>query len=207
MSSKQARHRRRWRLGATIILAVLTAGAVAAGATGAGAATIRPTRSVTVQDPIDADDPRADLRGATVSVSRDHQLLTVTAQLEQPTSPTSENWWRGLSLPRGGISWGLNSDPASGEWQYVAELRGDPVLGAYGYVERRQGGGSQVVCRANASFDGTSYRLRFPTGCIGDPERVRFGAYVQLYDDSASGIIGGDYAPAWAELSDWLSLR
>jgi hypothetical protein len=207
MPSKQSRQRRRRRLAATTILAVLTAGVVATSATGAGATVVRPARSVSVQDAVDADDPRADLRSATVSVSRNRRLLTVTAHLEQPTSPTSQNWWRGLSLPRGGISWGLNSDPASGDWSYVAELRGDPVLGAYGYVERRQDGTSQLACRAKASFDGTRYQLRFPASCIGNPDRVRFTAYAQLYDDAGAGIIGGDYAPAWAELSDWLSIR
>jgi hypothetical protein len=43
--------------------------------------------------------------------------------------------------------------------------------------------------------------------CIGSPERVRFTAYGQLYHDSGSGIIGGDYAPGWGELSGWLNLR
>jgi hypothetical protein len=49
--------------------------------------------------------------------------------------------------------------------------------------------------------------VRFPVTCIGSPERVRFTAYVQLYNDTADGIIGGEYAPAWAELSPWLRLR
>ena len=51
------------------------------------------------------------------------------------------------------------------------------------------------------------YQLRFPASCIGNPDRVRFTAYAQLYDDAGAGIIGGDCAPAWAELSDWLSIR
>jgi hypothetical protein len=210
MPTNQGGQRRRGRLAATTILAVLTAGALAAGATGAGAApaaSVRPLRSVTVHDQLDADDPRADLRSATVARSRDRRYLTVIARFEQPTSPTSGNWWSGTSLPRGGISWGLNTDPASGEWHHVAELRGDPVLGAYGYVAKRVGGTDQVTCRANASFDGTSYRMRFPTSCIGGPDRLRFTAYGQLYHDSGMGIIGGDYAPAWAEFSDWLVLR
>ena len=68
-------------------------------------------------------------------------------------------------------------------------------------------GSLQPVCRANASFDGTAYRLRFPVRCIGSPERLRFTAYAQLYHDSGEGIIGGDYAPAWVEFSNWLALR
>jgi len=42
--------------------------------------------------------------------------------------------------------------------------------------------------------------------CIGSPERLRFTAYVQLYNDTADGIIGGEYAPAWDEFSAWLNL-
>ena len=82
-----------------------------------------------------------------------------------PTSPTSQNWWFGSSLPWGGITWGLNTDPTTTEWQYVAELRGDPVMGAYGYVAKQVNGAYQLTCRANASFDGASYRVRFPVGC------------------------------------------
>jgi hypothetical protein len=203
MPTSQRRHRR---LVTTTILAVLTAGALAAGASAAGATSVRPLRSVSVQDPLDTGDAIADLRSATVAVSRDRQHLTVSARFEQPTSPTSQNWWFGSSLPRPGISWGLNTDPASGEWPYVAEFRADPVMGAYGYVARRTGS-DQLACRANASFDGTTYRLRFPVRCIGSPERVRFTAYAQLYNDNADGIIGGDYAPGWGEFSGWLNLR
>jgi hypothetical protein len=47
-------------------------------------------------------------------------------------------------------------------------------------------------CRVAGSFDGATYRMRFPVGCIGSPERVRFTAYVQLYNDTADGIIGGE---------------
>ena len=166
--------------------------------------------SVTVQDPAEFDDPRADLRSATLAASHDGRVLTVSATLQQPTSPTTPNWWRGLSLPRPGITWGLNTDPTSGDWQYVANLRGDPDLGAYGFVERRPGGASQVVCPADASFDGSTYWLRFLTSCLGNPARVRFAAYVQLYDDSGSDIIGGDYAPDPGDLgmdfSDWLTI-
>jgi hypothetical protein len=202
---------RRRRLVTTTVLAALTAATLAAGASAATASSAsgvrRPLRTVTVQDPLDTGDAIADLRSASVAVSRDRRHLTVTARFEQPTSPTSQNWWFGSSLPRGGITWGLNTDPASGDWPYVAELRGDPVLGAYGYVARQVNGAYQLACRATASFDGTSYRVRFPVSCIGSPERVRFTAYGQLYHDSGSGIIGGDYAPGWGELSGWLSLR
>ena len=87
---------RRRRLVTTTVLAVLTAGALAAGAAAAGAAPAtaarRPLRAVTVQDPRDADDPRADLRSATVALSADQRFVTVSAQLYQPTSPTTEKW-------------------------------------------------------------------------------------------------------------------
>ena len=202
---------RRRRLVTTTVLAVLTVGALAAGATVAGASPAtgvrRPLRAVTVQDPLDTGDAIADLRSASVAVSRDLRQLTVTARFEQPTSPTSQNWWFGSSLPRGGITWGLNTEPGSTDWQYVAELRGDPVMGAYGYVAKQVNGTYQLSCRAVASFDGTSYRVRFPARCIGGPEQLRFTAYGQLYHDSGSGIIGGDYAPGWGEFSDWLTLR
>ena len=99
-----------------------------------------------MQDPRNSGDPRADLRTATVALSADKRYLAVSAQLYQPTSPTTENWWRGTSLPRPGIT-------------------------------------------------------------FGSPERVRFTAYVQLYNDTADGIIGGEYAPTWDEFSPWLSLR
>jgi len=202
---------RRRRLVTTTVLVVLTAGALAAGATVAGASPAtgarRPLRAVTVQDPLDTGDAIADLRSASVAVSRDLRHLTVTARFEQPTSPTSQNWWFGSSLPRGGITWGLNTDPSSTDWQYVAELRGDPVLGAYGYVAKQVNGAYQLTCRADASFDGTSYRVRFPVRCIDGPDGLRLTAYGQLYHDSGSGIIGGDYAPGWGELSDWLKLR
>jgi nitroreductase len=202
---------RRRRLVTTTVLAVLTAGTLAAGAAAAGAAPAtaarRPLRAVTVTDPLDTGDAIADLRSASVAVSPDLRHLTVTARFEQPTSPTSQNWWFGSSLPRAGITWGLNTDPGSTDWQYVAELRGDPVMGAYGYVAKQVGGAYQLTCRAAASFDGTSYRVRFPVGCIGGPDSLRFTAYGQLYHDSGEGIIGGDYAPGWGELSDWLRLR
>jgi hypothetical protein len=199
--------KRRRRLLTTTVLAALTVGALAAGSTAAGAASVRPLRSVSVQDPLDTGDAIADLRAASVAVSRDGQYLTVSARFEQPTNPTTQNWWFGASLPRPGISWGLNTDPASTEWHHVAEFRADPVMGAYGYVARYVSGSPQLVCRANASFDGTTYRMRFPVRCIGSPERLRFTAYAQLYHDSGEGIIGGDYAPAWGEFSRWLALR
>ena len=157
---------------------------------------------------MDANDRRADLRSATVAVSPDGSVVTVSAQLYQPTSPTSENWWRGTSLPRPGIVWGLNTDPAGRAWDYTAHLRGDPDLGTYGFVAYRgQLGHDEPRCRVAGSFDGTTYRMRFPVRCIGSPERLRFTAYVQLYDDAGTGIIGGEYAPGWDELSGWLTLR
>jgi hypothetical protein len=202
---------RRRRLVTTTVLAALTAATLAAGATVAGASpattTHRPLRTVTVQDPLETGDAIADLRSASVAVSRDRQYLTVTARFEEPTSPTSQNWWFGSSLPRGGITWGLNTVPATTDWQYVAELRGDPVMGAYGYVAKQVNGSYQLTCRANASFDGTSYRVRFPVRCIGGPASLRFTAYAQLYHDSGMGIIGGDYAPGWGEFSPRLNLR
>ena len=140
-------------------------------------------------------------------MSRDRRYLTVSARFEQPTSPTSQNWWFGASLPRPGITWGLNTDPASTEWQRIAEFRADPVMGAYGYVAKYVSGTPRLVCRANASFDGTTYRLRFPVRCIDSPERLRFSAYAQLYHDSGEGIIGGDYAPDFGRFSGWLPLR
>jgi hypothetical protein len=202
--------RRRRRLVTTILVA-LTAGALAAGAGVAGAsqataAARRPLRAVTVQDPLDTGDAIADLRSASVALSPDRRSLTVSARFEEPTDPTSQNWWFGASLPRGGVTWGLNTDPASTDWQYVAELRDDPVMGAYGYVARQVGGSYRLTCRASASFDGASYRLRFPVRCIGSPDRLRFTAYGQLYADG-EGIIGGDYAPGWGEFSRWLALR
>ena len=201
-------HHHRRRLVATTVLAVLTAGALAAGATAAGAVAARPYRSVTVQDPVDSSDPRADLRSASVSVSRDRRFLTVSARLEQPTSPTTENWYRGLTLPRAGISWGLNTDPSGRMWDYVAQLRGDPDLGTYGYVAYRGAlDHDEPRCRVSGSFDGTTYRMRFPVRCIGSPEQVRFTAYIQLYDDAGTSIIGGEYAPGWDEFSGWLALR
>ena len=199
--------KRRRRLVITTILAALTVGALAAGSTAAGAASVRPLRSVSVQDPLETGDAIADLRSASVAVSRDRRYLTVSARFEQPTSPTSRNWWFGASLPRPGISWGLNTDPASTEWQRIAEFRADPVMGAYGYVAKYVSGTLRPVCRATASFDGTSYRLRFPVSCIGSPEQLRFSAYAQLYHDSGEGIIGGDYAPEFGEFSGWLNLR
>jgi hypothetical protein len=127
MPTSQRRHRR---LLTITVLAVLTAGALAAVANVAGASEAtgvrRPLLAVTVQDPMDPGDPRADLRSATVAVSHDRQFVTVSAQLYQPTSPATENWWRGTSLPRPGIVWGLNTDPAGRAWDYTAQLRGDP---------------------------------------------------------------------------------
>ena len=203
--------RRRRRLVTTTMLAVLTAGTLAAGASVAGASQatgVRPLRAVTVQDPMDTSDPRADLRSATVAVSQDRQFVTVSAQLYQPTSPTTENWWRGTSLPRPGIVWGLNTDPTGRAWDYTAHLRGDPDLGTYGFVAYRgQLDHDEPRCRVAGSFDGATYRMRFPVHCIGSPERLRFTAYIQLYSDTADDIIGGEYAPAWDEFSPWLNLR
>jgi hypothetical protein len=165
------------------------------------------TPLVEVQDKADAPDPRVDLRHASLTLSRDKRTVVVTARLQQPTSPTTPNWWLGHSLPRPGIAWGLNFD-GSGRWEYVANLRGDPNMGAYGFVERGQEDPSQVVSLASASFDGGEYRLQFPTSCFGGiPTRIRFTAYVQLYDDSGEGgILGSDYAPAWDTFSDWFTV-
>jgi hypothetical protein len=203
--------RRRRRLVTTTVLAALTVGALAAGATVAGAspasATRRPLRAVTVQDPPDTGDLKADLRSATVAVSQDRQFVTVSAQFYQPNSPTTVNWWRGTSLPRPGIVWGLNTDPSTQLWDYTVHLRGDPDLGTYGFVAYRANmDHDEPRCRVAGSFDGTTYRMRFPVRCIGSPERLRFTTYMQLYNDNADGIIGGDYAPAWGELSPWLNL-
>jgi hypothetical protein len=208
MPTSQDRRRRR-RLATTTLLAVLTVATLAAGASGAGAApTADRARSVSIQDPPDVADPRIDLRAATAAVSRDGRFVTVTATLEQPTSPTTENWWRGYSLPRAGISWGFNVDPASISWRYRAEFRGDPVLGPYGYVALEPADSpEQVTCRVTPSFDGASYRMRFPVSCLGNPARVRFGVVVQLYDETGTDILGGDIAPEIDEVSDWLVLR
>jgi hypothetical protein len=51
-----------------------------------------------------------------------------------------------------------------------------------------------------------------PPGCGSrdlhrQPRAGPLHAYVQLYNDTADGIIGGEYAPAWDEFSPWLSLR
>jgi hypothetical protein len=202
---------RRRRLVTTTVLAVLTAGALAAGAAAAGAAPAsgvrRPLRAVTVQDPLDTGEPRGDLRSATVALSADKRYLIVSARLYQPTSPTSEIWWRGTSLPRPGIVWGLNTDPSGSLWDYTAQLRGDPDLGTYGFVAYRgQLDHDEPRCRVAGSFDGTTYRMRFPVTCIGSPAQVRLNAYIQLYNDTADGIFA-DYAPAWNEFSPWMSLR
>jgi hypothetical protein len=61
------------------------------------------------------------MRSVTVAVSQDHRYVTVSARLHQPTSPTTVNWWRGTSPPRGGIVWGLNTDPATQLWDYTAQ--------------------------------------------------------------------------------------
>jgi opacity protein-like surface antigen len=197
--------KRRRRLVTTTVLAVLTAGALAAGAAAAGAAPA--TAAVTVQDPPDTDDPRGDLRSATVALSADKRYLTVSARLYQPTSPTAGNWWRGTSLPRPGIVWGLNTDPSGWLWDYTAQLRGDPDLGTYGFVAYRGNlDHDEPRCRVAGSFDGTTYRMRFPVTCIGSPAQVRLTAYIQLYNDTADGIFA-DYAPAWGEFSPWLRLR
>jgi hypothetical protein len=165
------------------------------------------TPSVEVQDEADAPDPRVDLRHASLTVSRDKRTVVVTARLQQPTSPTTPNWWRGTSLPRPGITWGLNFD-GSGAWQYAARLRGDPNLGAYGFVERGQATPSQVVSVASASFDGSEYRLQFPMSSFGGiPTRIRFTVAMHLYadEDGDDPLLGGDYAPepAPGAFSDW----
>jgi hypothetical protein len=131
--------------------------------------------------------------------------MTVTANLQQPTSPTDPIWWHGIGVQRPGIAWGLNLD-GSERWQYVVHLRGDPDLGAYGFVERGQEEPTQIACTANASFDGAEYRVVFATGCLGGvPTRIRFTAYIQLFDGSGGiRILGADYAPEWLEFSDWL---
>ena len=61
--------RRRRRLVTTTVLVALTVGALAAGSTAAGAASVRPLRSVSVQDPLETGDAIADLRSASVAVS------------------------------------------------------------------------------------------------------------------------------------------
>jgi hypothetical protein len=167
------------------------------------------TSTVEVQDPADASDPRVDLRHASLTVSRDKRTVVVTARLQQPTSPTTPNWWRGTSLPRPGITWGLNFD-GSGAWQYVAHLRGDPDLGAYGFVERGQATPSQVASVASAFFDGTEYRLQFPMSSFGGtPTRIRFTVAMHLYADGRGDeLLGGDYAPepAPGTFSDWFTV-
>ena len=163
------------------------------------------TRTVAAQDGVDQPDPRVDLRFASLALSRDARTMTVTAKLQQPTSPTAPNWWHGISPQRPGILWGLNLD-GSGRWQYVVHLRGDPDLGAYGFVQRGQQEPTQIACTANASFDGAEYRAAFATACLGAvPTRIRFTAYIQLVDGSGgTGLLGADYAPELAEFSDWL---
>lgn len=55
--------------------------------------------------------------------------------------------------------------------------------------------------------------MRFLTASVGNPGRIRFTAYIQLYGDQPygdntglGGIIGGDYAPEFAVYSDWLTI-
>jgi hypothetical protein len=164
------------------------------------------TRPVAVDDQPDQPDPRVDLRSASLALSRDARTMTVTARLRQPTSPTAPNWWLGSSLSRPGIVWGLNLD-GSDRWQYVVHLRGDPDLGAYGFVERGQERPSRVTCNANASFDGDEYRVTFAIGCLDRiPSRIRVTAAVQLFDDSGSGrLLGADHPPEPLAFSDWLT--
>jgi hypothetical protein len=160
------------------------------------------TRPVPVHDQPGQPDPRVDLHSASLALSRDARTMTVTARLRQPTSPTAPNWWLGSSVARPGIVWGLNLD-GSDRWQYLVHLRGDPDLGAYGFVERGQEP-SRVTCNANAAFDGDEYRVTFAIGCLGRiPSRIRFTASVRLFDDGGSGrLLGADHAP---EFSDWLT--
>jgi hypothetical protein len=143
-----------------------------------------------------------------VAVSQDRQFVTVSAQLYQPTIPTTGNWWRGTSLQRPGIVWGLNTDRTGRLWITPPSSAAPPDLGTYGFVAYRgQLDHDEPRCRVAGFFDSATYRMRFPVRCIGSPERVRFTAYVQLSNDTASGIIGGEYAPAWDEFSGWLNLR
>jgi hypothetical protein len=167
------------------------------------------TRSITVQDEVQVfGDPRTDLLTASLAVTRDGRTLTTTATLRQPTSPTTPNWWRGWPLPRPGISWGMNIHPDSTSWDFVARLRGDPDLGAYGFVQRYQDGSHTLACQANAAFDGDLYQLQFPSACLGSPVRIRFTAAMHLYDDSGQDLLGGDYAPGHGgeAMSDWLNM-
>jgi hypothetical protein len=96
-------------------------------------------------------------------------------------------------------------------WSIAGPDKGEQHADQPGHREfvayRGQPDHDQPRCRLAGSFDGASYRMRFPVTCIGSPERVRFTAYVQLYNDTADGIIGGEYAPAWDELSPWLDLH
>jgi hypothetical protein len=48
---------------------------------------------VEVQDEADAPDPRVDLRHASLTVSRGKRTVVLTARLQQPTSPTTPNWF------------------------------------------------------------------------------------------------------------------
>src|SRR4029450_1360070 len=48
-----------------------------------------------------------------------------------------------------GITWGFNTDPASIEWNRIAEFRADPRMGAYGYVARYVSGTPRLVCRGD----------------------------------------------------------
>jgi hypothetical protein len=175
-------------------------------AEGSAAMPIWEVPPVTIIRPVLADDrpdPRVDLDWASLALSRDARTMTVTARLRQPTSPTAPNWWLGRSRDRPGIVWGLNLD-GSDRWQYVVHLRGDPNLGAYGFVERGQEQPSRVTCNANASFDGEEYRVTFAIGCLERiPRRIRFTASVRLFDDSGSGRLLGDHQPP--VFSDWLT--
>lgn len=139
-------------------------------------------------DPEPGPYPKADLVRWCTELTED----TVTVQLEaaQPTNPdTDPNWIYGYS----GLVWGLDVNGDDHD-DFLVGVVND---GSRVYAEVADADTYDTLCAASFQFDGTTNTAMFPTGCIGNADRVwsvGYIAYDSQWDDPN--------APVYDDISD-----
>lgn len=116
-----------------------------------------------------AGEPRADI---TTFCGANGADVSVSAQVAQPTDPSTDPNWSGLT----GLIWSIDLD-GDDEPEY-------DVYYLQGSVDVDDANGN-TVCESTADFDGRAYSTTFPSSCIGSPAAFRLDAFM-LYDSDVN---------------------